>query len=267
MLWIPCVIFLTFVFFFAYKLLKPDSAEVTAFNEAWRVGAAGGALGDAAAAPTMASREESDSEEEAKEGLVPRGRLAKMKAAKDKKKEEKRKRHEATQQNNTQQRADADRKRRAREEREHLEDAREQERLLVLEEKKQKRSLEEQNQWEGGMGIEEEGEYEEEDSVLGPMADEDVAADFIAKVKTDKVTLLEPLAAHFNTTVERCVTAIETFQANGTLPGVFDERGKFIHITESEYEAVAAFIEKRGRLSINDLASHSAGLVDLSCKE
>ena len=43
-----------------------------------------------------------------------------------------------------------------------------------------------------------------------------------------------------------------------------DDRGKFIHITEDEYESVARFIKQRGRVSITELAESSNRLISLS---
>jgi DDRGK domain-containing protein 1 len=52
----------------------------------------------------------------------------------------------------------------------------------------------------------------------------------------------------------------------GRLTGVMDERGKFIYIQLEEMHALAAFIRKRGRISIAELAAHSHQFVDLETK-
>lgn len=41
------------------------------------------------------------------------------------------------------------------------------------------------------------------------------------------------------------------------LPGVVDDRGKFIYISEEELGSVAKFINQNGRVSITDLAAAS----------
>jgi len=45
--------------------------------------------------------------------------------------------------------------------------------------------------------------------------------------------------------------------------GVIDDRGKFIYISQSELNAVASFIKKRGRVSLTELAEHSNNLIVL----
>ena len=47
-------------------------------------------------------------------------------------------------------------------------------------------------------------------------------------------------------------------------PGVIDDRGKFIYIPTSELEAVAAFIRRRGRVSLADLVENSNSLISLT---
>ena len=48
------------------------------------------------------------------------------------------------------------------------------------------------------------------------------------------------------------------------LPGVVDDRGKFIYISPDELEAVAKFIKQRGRVSIAELAESSNKLINLN---
>lgn len=48
------------------------------------------------------------------------------------------------------------------------------------------------------------------------------------------------------------------------LPGVMDDRGKFIYISREELEGVARFIRQRGRITITDLAEASGTLISLT---
>jgi len=41
----------------------------------------------------------------------------------------------------------------------------------------------------------------------------------------------------------------------GYITGVLDDRGKFIYISEEEMEAVAKYINKKGRVTISELAA------------
>ena len=53
------------------------------------------------------------------------------------------------------------------------------------------------------------------------------------------------------------IDRVKDLQEEGRLSGVMDDRGKFIYITEEEYEAVARFIRQRGRVSLTELAESS----------
>ena len=55
-----------------------------------------------------------------------------------------------------------------------------------------------------------------------------------------------------------------TLRDEGLLTGVLDDRGKFIYITQEEYEAVAKFIRQRGRVSRTELAESSNQLINLN---
>jgi len=56
---------------------------------------------------------------------------------------------------------------------------------------------------------------------------------------------------------------VKTLQSEGRLSGVIDDRGKFICITDHEYDAVAKFIKQRGRVSITELAESMNRLIRL----
>lgn len=60
------------------------------------------------------------------------------------------------------------------------------------------------------------------------------------------------------------IDRIRELQQSGRLSGVLDDRGKFIYITQEEYEAVAKFIKQRGRVRISELAESSNKLINLA---
>ena len=60
------------------------------------------------------------------------------------------------------------------------------------------------------------------------------------------------------------IDRIKELQDADQLSGVLDDRGKFIYITQDEYEAVAKFIKQRGRVSIAELAESSNKLINLT---
>jgi len=72
------------------------------------------------------------------------------------------------------------------------------------------------------------------------------------------------LAVRFKLKIHAAINRIEKLQEDKILTGVFDDRGKFIFLSNSELEAVAKFIRQRGRVSIADLASASNSLINLT---
>jgi len=61
-------------------------------------------------------------------------------------------------------------------------------------------------------------------------------------IELRKVVLLDDLAAEFGMLTREVVTKIEGLEASGRLTGITDDRGKFIHITNQEFEKVAEYI-------------------------
>jgi hypothetical protein len=56
-------------------------------------------------------------------------------------------------------------------------------------------------------------------------------------------------------------------EAAGRLTGVLDDRGKFLSIEPAELDAVARWINRRGRVTIADLVTESNKLIDLNGEE
>ena len=63
---------------------------------------------------------------------------------------------------------------------------------------------------------------------------------------------------------QEVVERLAALEQMGRVTGVFDDRGKFIFITEEEMDKVASFISKKGRCSIAELAVASNELVVLA---
>lgn len=106
--------------------------------------------------------------------------------------------------------------------------------------------------------VQEEGFDEEEDDT------ESLLQNFIDYIKTNKVVILEDLAAQFKLKTQAAIDRIVELQKDGRLSGVIDDRGKFIFISEEELKAVAKFIKQRGRVSIAELAENSNQLINLA---
>merc|ERR1711973_640068 len=143
-------------------------------------------------------------------------------------------------------------------EQDKLEEEREEELERKRLEEKERREQEEYEKMKAAFDVEEEGfDEDQEDTSEGQLQA------FIQHIKDTKVVLLEDLAAHFKLKTQDCIDRVTKLSEEGRLSGVFDDRGKFIFISQQELESVAKFIKQRGRVSIADLAENSNKLISL----
>ncbi|XP_017887411.1 DDRGK domain-containing protein 1 [Ceratina calcarata] len=126
-------------------------------------------------------------------------------------------------------------------------------------EEKERREYEEYLKMKAAFSIEEEG-YDEEDRGT----EENLLEEFVMYIKQNKIVVLEDLAVHFGLKTASVIDRIKELQANESLTGVIDDRGKFIYISQEELEAVAKFVRQRGRVSITELAENSNRLINLN---
>ena len=89
---------------------------------------------------------------------------------------------------------------------------------------------------------------------------------FITYMKEHKVTVLEEIAAEFKLRVQDVIQRVQALERMGHVTGVIDDRGKFIYITTVEMEAVAKYVQRKGRVRISTLAMESNKLIDLQPK-
>ncbi|KAL5109788.1 DDRGK domain-containing protein 1 [Taenia crassiceps] len=85
--------------------------------------------------------------------------------------------------------------------------------------------------------------------------------DFVEAIKEAKLISLERLCVMFDMKTDACVEKIQWLISEGTLGGVLDDRGKFLCIEPKEYEAIAKFIELRGRVTMSELVEHGNKVV------
>nr|CAH8864478.1 unnamed protein product [Trichobilharzia regenti] len=88
-----------------------------------------------------------------------------------------------------------------------------------------------------------------------------INSQLIAAIEEAKIIPIEHLAVNLGLKTEVCVEKIKSLMSSGRLSGVLDDRGKFVHITDEEYEAVAEFIEKRGRITLAELVENGHKLI------
>jgi hypothetical protein len=125
-------------------------------------------------------------------------------------------------------------------------------------EERERKEHEEYLKMKAQFEVQEEGFDEEDDD------QDELLKNFIDYVKTNKVVVLEDLAANFKLKTQAAIDRIIELQKENRLSGVIDDRGKFIYISEDELQAVAKFIRQRGRVSISELAEHSSTLINLT---
>lgn len=139
----------------------------------------------------------------------------------------------------------------------------EEERQRILEVERQK-ELEEYNQMKAEFEIEEEGEDNDDTTVEN---EKDILNRFIDYIKTTKMVDLEELASKFSMKTTDCIDRIRKLMEDDTLTGIIDDRGKFIYITTEEMEAVAQYINQKGRVSKAELSKNSGKFVNLEVKQ
>lgn len=120
------------------------------------------------------------------------------------------------------------------------------------------REAKEYEEWKGLIEIEEAGDEVE---VVGD--ETALLARFVARVRDGRIMVVEDLAAEFGLRTEDAVRRLTELEENGTISGVFDDRGKFIYVGVEEMKAVADFIRRRGRVGIPELAKESGRLLKL----
>lgn len=126
-------------------------------------------------------------------------------------------------------------------------------------EEEARKQQEEYDNWKNLISVEDAGESVETDQLDDPA----LLQRFCDYVETEKVVVLENLAAEFDLRTEDVVDRLTRLEENGTLTGFFDDRGKFIYVSLDEMKEVAKLIRKRGRISIQDLATESSKILRL----
>lgn len=116
----------------------------------------------------------------------------------------------------------------------------------------------EYEEWKGLIEVEEAGD---EGEVVGD--ETALLARFVARVRDGRIVVVEDLAAEFGLRTEDAVRRLTELEKNGTISGVFDDRGKFIYVGIEEMKTVADFIRSRGRVGIPELAKESSRLLKL----
>ena len=125
-----------------------------------------------------------------------------------------------------------------------------------------KRKQEELDKWAASFSVEETGEED-----AGGGEDEGRLPRFVGDIRQQKVAVLEELAQSFGLKTQEVIARVKALEQMGHLTGVIDDRGKYIFISTEELEAVAKFVNRKGRVRISTLAQESNRLIDLTPKK
>ena len=136
----------------------------------------------------------------------------------------------------------------------------EQERLV--EEEKARKEQQEFDKWKALMEVEETGQDAAQD-----LDEEKKTKRMIEFIERRKVVMLEDVAAEFKMLTKDVVSRIEQLERENRLLGITDDRGKYIHVSQEEFDAVAGFIKGRGRINRSDLFQEANRLVRMQPTE
>ena len=209
---------------------------------------------------------DNDSDNDHEQGEIPQGqvldeKMGAKKRAKMEQKEQKRQMREQElrmREDRKAKEAKLEDERKKQEQLEAEEERKQAEAERLAREEQERKDHEEYLKMKAAFSVEEEG-FEEDDEEK-----ENLLADFIKYIKDNKVVVLEDLATEFKLKTQQAIDRIQELQANGSITGVIDDRGKFIYISEEELKSVAKFIKQRGRVSIAELAESSNNLINLT---
>lgn len=150
-------------------------------------------------------------------------------------------------------------RRRAKEEAREAREAEQEAERKREEEERLKKEEEEAAEWAGLISVDDGGSGAAETAA----EDQGLLGRFVDYVKERKTVPLEELAAEFGLRTTDAINRVQGLEQMGRLTGVMDDRGKYIYISPEEMEAVAAFIQERGRVSIQELADKSNEFIRL----
>ena len=127
--------------------------------------------------------------------------------------------------------------------------AKEEAALGELRAEKKLREDEDYKKWVSHIEVAEKGEVGSVDAA------ENALREYLAAVAPteSKLLVLDDCAKRHNLAVERLLKIMNDMIDGGSISGVFDDRGKFVYVTDDEYGAIAKFIRNRGRVAMSEL--------------
>lgn len=95
-------------------------------------------------------------------------------------------------------------------------------------------------------------------------ASEDLLEEFVQTIRQRKVVILDELGAQYHMKTPQVIERIQQMEAAGRITGVFDDRGKFLHITIDEMDAITKWMNRRGRVTIEEIVAEANKIIDLN---
>ena len=125
-------------------------------------------------------------------------------------------------------------------------------------EEKRHKEEEEYQAWKSSMTVQASGSGDSEKDVLAAQSEA-----VIASIQRERSVILESLSARFQTSTAMMVELLEKLVKEGQLEGVFDEHGKFIHVTRDDRLKLAKIIQRRGRVGIGELTREANAIISI----
>ncbi len=131
-----------------------------------------------------------------------------------------------------------------------------------LEEEKEKEQVErkekeEYEKWKKMFDIEEAGIVDK----TGEEYQQKLLQDMEEYITMRKVVTLESLVVEFDLTTEETVENIKTLESRAAFKGIMDDRGKYIVVDDKEIQLLVDFMNKRGRVSKQDLTTEANKII------
>lgn len=185
------------------------------------------------------------------EQLALKGKIGKKKLEKIRRKDEKRRYNEylQAQREDTKRREELREQDAAKQKAEAMEIAKKEAELERLKkEEEERRAIEEYNKWKENMDVE--GGGDEQDL----LEEEKLKLEnLVRRIKKDKIVLLAELVPEFGAKVQQVTSTIESLQLDQRITGIFDDRGKFIYVSETELRELAQRIKSAGRIGKHEV--------------
>ena len=161
--------------------------------------------------------------------------------------------------------ARAEASQRREEEAEEAEEARaEEERRRALERKEREEA--ELTRWKGEFTVEGEGEVTSPPSPTSSASAHSTASALLQWIRAQKVVEVDEVALRLGVRTREAAERMREWEREGQLRGVWDDRGRWVEVTEEEMSRVREWVVQQGRIHIGDLVTACNRLIEVRDK-